>query len=111
MTKCLGRIFASLMAVVLFGSAAALAQTASPPAKLRQIKAITSLPTMTMGMIFTMMGREYDKKNGLAIEWLTAGAASNIQVDAVMSGNVLFGTINSQANSPRQIQFGLKLLW
>ena len=26
-------------------------------------------------------------------------------------GNVLFGTINSQANSPREIQFGLKLLW
>jgi hypothetical protein len=26
-------------------------------------------------------------------------------------GNVLFGAINSQANPPRQIQFGLKLLW
>ena len=26
-------------------------------------------------------------------------------------GNVLFGTINYQANSPREIQFGLKLLW
>ena len=26
-------------------------------------------------------------------------------------GNVLFGAINSQANSPRVIQFGLKLLW
>jgi len=26
-------------------------------------------------------------------------------------GNVLFGVINSQANSPRVIQFGLKLLW
>ncbi|MGH9657270.1 MAG: hypothetical protein ACRD96_01935, partial [Bryobacteraceae bacterium] len=26
-------------------------------------------------------------------------------------GNVLFGQINNQANSPREIQFGLKLLW
>jgi hypothetical protein len=26
-------------------------------------------------------------------------------------GNVQFGVIGSQANSPRQIQFGLKLLW
>jgi hypothetical protein len=26
-------------------------------------------------------------------------------------GNVLFGTINSQANSPREIQFGLKLIF
>jgi hypothetical protein len=26
-------------------------------------------------------------------------------------GNVLFGQINSQANSPREIQFGLKLIW
>jgi hypothetical protein len=26
-------------------------------------------------------------------------------------GGVLFGTINNQANAPREIQFGLKLLW
>lgn len=56
------------------------------------IKVITSLPTFTVAAHFTILAKELDKKNGLAIETLQAGGSSSLQIDAVLSGNAMFGT-------------------
>jgi NitT/TauT family transport system substrate-binding protein len=78
-------------AVVLLGSTGAIAQTATP-AKLQPLKIMSSLPTLTTAVAFGMKALDLDKKHGLDIEILQAGGSSSLQIDAVLSGNVMFAT-------------------
>ena len=88
MKLCIGAL-----AAVLFGTVLVIqgvhAQTAAAPTP---IKVITSLPTLTVAAHFTILAKELDQKNGLAIETLQAGNASSLQIDAVLAGNAMFAT-------------------
>jgi sulfonate transport system substrate-binding protein len=84
------RLLVSVAAAVLLGPAA-VAQNAAPTA-LRPIKVMTSQPTLTSAVAFTVLANHYDKAHGIAVEMLQAGGASSLMVDALISGNVDFAT-------------------
>ena len=78
---------AAVLASVLAGSG--FAQT---PADLRPVKVITSLPTLTMAVPYTVLAKQYDKAHGLAVEMQQAGSISSTQIDAVVAGSAMFAT-------------------
>jgi len=79
------------MAGALFVPHYAAAQTAGPPGP-RPVKFITSLPTLTVAVPFTMLARHLDRAHGIAVETRYAGRANNIMIDAVLSGDAEFGS-------------------
>jgi len=91
MKKRAGILVFYAIAIGLLGVAAAAAQNASPT-DLRPVKVMTSLPTLTTAVPYTMLAEHFDKDHGLSVEMLSAGGASSLQVDAVLSGNVMFAS-------------------
>ena len=83
------RILVWAASAVLLGPAA-FAQTAAPT--LRPIKVMTSQPTLTSVVAFTVLANRYDRAHGIAVEMLQAGGSSSLMIDALISGNVDFAT-------------------
>jgi NitT/TauT family transport system substrate-binding protein len=83
-------ILAGLLATLL-SAAATIAQNSTPPA-VRPVKFITSLPTLTVAVPFTMLARQFDRAHGLAVEVQYAGGSSTIMIDAVLSGSAEFAS-------------------
>lgn len=81
-------LLAATAAILAVGPA--WAQDAKKPGA-TPIKTVASLPTLIAAVPFLMRERGYDKEFGLATEIQEVGGSSTLQVDAVLSGNALFG--------------------
>jgi NitT/TauT family transport system substrate-binding protein len=93
----------ALMAGVLTTSGASRAQTALQP-----VKVMSSLANLTVAVPYAVVAEKFDKAHGLDIEMLSVGGASNLMVDAVISGSTLFSTPGT-ATALQAIRAGAKL--
>ena len=77
-----------------FGSALAggLLAPAGLAQSVRPVKFITSLPTLTVAVPFTMLAKGLDRAHGIAVEMRYAGGSSSLMIDAVLSGDAAFGS-------------------
>jgi NitT/TauT family transport system substrate-binding protein len=91
---CMARAAAWIVAGMVLGAVPAGAQgiQGAQGAGPRPVKFITSLPTLTAAVPFTMLAKKLDRAHGIAVEMLQAGGSSPLMIDAVLSGNAEFAS-------------------
>ena len=72
-------------------STTGLAAHAQGATKLTPIKVSTSIPTVTQGATFLLKPLKLDAKHGLDVDLIQMGGNSSLMIDAVVSGNAVFG--------------------
>ena len=95
MTRHLKIAAACLLACLLIPPDAAIAQGA-PTAGLRPVTFMVSDPTLTVGLIFLMKSKGFDKAHGIDVILSRTGNSSSLQLDAVIAGHADFGAPGTQ---------------
>jgi NitT/TauT family transport system substrate-binding protein len=81
---------------------------AQTPTDLRTVTIKSAVPSLTTAVPLTMVANHTDRAHGIAVDLLASGTSSTIIVDAVLAGQVEFGSPGT-ADALQAIRQGAKL--